>query len=220
MRTKSINGEKLILSRSLKVLAAILLICLALGALFYPHRVRAALRIDTVKTQVLNQVRKDDSVARTLQDAISYETPDWNKVIQPQLVKRDEQIRIENERLAKEKAEEEAKAKQAAEAQSITVAQAPPIAQPSGDKSTWMAQAGIPQNLWGYVDFIVTRESGWNPNARNPSGACGLGQQLPCGKWAGAWNDPIAALQGMNSYVNRYGGWAGAVSFWQSHNWY
>lgn len=85
-----------------------------------------------------------------------------------------------------------------------------------------MAAAGIPQNLWGYVDSIVSRESGWNPNAVNrSSGACGLGQQLPCGKWTGAWNDPVAALVAMTGYVNaRYGGWAGAVAFWNSHHYY
>ncbi|WP_051532951.1 transglycosylase SLT domain-containing protein [Arthrobacter sp. 9MFCol3.1] len=78
-----------------------------------------------------------------------------------------------------------------------------------------MTAAGIDPANFGYVDFIVQHESGWNPNAVNPNGgACGLGQQLPCGKWAGAWNDPIAALVAMNSYVSRYGGWAGAYAYW------
>ncbi len=93
--------------------------------------------------------------------------------------------------------------------------------QVSGSKADWLAASGIPQSEWGYVDSIVTKESGWNPNAVNSSsGACGLGQQLPCGKWAGAWNDPVAALVAMNGYVQKYGGWAGAVSFWQTNRWY
>ena len=97
-----------------------------------------------------------------------------------------------------------------------------PAAQISGDKHSWLAASGIPQAHWGYVDSIVSRESGWNPNAVNKSsGACGLGQQLPCGKWAGAWNDPVAALRAMNSYVvGRYGGWPQAVAFWNSNGWY
>lgn len=97
-----------------------------------------------------------------------------------------------------------------------------PAAQISGDKHSWLAASGIPEAHWGYVDAIVTRESGWNPNAVNASsGACGLGQQLPCGKWAGAWNDSVAALRAMNSYVNgRYGGWPQAVAFWNSNGWY
>lgn len=97
-----------------------------------------------------------------------------------------------------------------------------PAAQISGDKHSWLAASGIPQAHWGYVDSIVSRESSWNPNAVNASsGACGLGQQLPCGKWAGAWNDPVAALRAMNSYVvGRYGGWPQAVAFWNSNGWY
>lgn len=94
-------------------------------------------------------------------------------------------------------------------------------AAPLGSKEDWMRAAGIPESVWHYVGFIVSHESSWNPNAVNPSsGACGLGQQLPCGKWAGAWNDPVAALVAMNSYVTRYGGWAGAHAFWVQNRWY
>ena len=97
-----------------------------------------------------------------------------------------------------------------------------PAAQVSGDKHSWLAASGIPQAHWGYVDSIVSRESSWNPNAVNKSsGACGLGQQLPCGKWPGAWNDPVAALRAMNGYVvGRYGGWPQAVAFWNANGWY
>lgn len=92
----------------------------------------------------------------------------------------------------------------------------------SGGKKDWMRAAGIPKSEWWAVDSIVKRESGWNPNAVNPSsGACGLGQQLPCGKWAGAWNDPVAALKGQYRYVTaRYGGYSQAVAFWNSNHWY
>lgn len=91
-----------------------------------------------------------------------------------------------------------------------------------GSKSDWLASSGIAQSQWGYVDWLVQKESGWNPNAVNASsGACGLGQQLPCGKWAGAWNDPVAALQGMNGYVvGRYGSWANAVAHSRANGWY
>ena len=98
----------------------------------------------------------------------------------------------------------------------------PPAYTGGGDKNTWMAAAGIPQSEWWAVDSIVSRESGWNPNAVNvSSGACGLGQQLPCGKWAGAWNDPVAALIAQYGYViERYGGYAQAVEFWNINHWY
>lgn len=89
---------------------------------------------------------------------------------------------------------------------------------PTGSHQDWMAAAGIDPSNYGYVDYIVSHESGWNPSAVNASsGACGLGQQLPCGKWAGTWNDPIAALAAMNVYVGKYGGWYGAYSYWVSH---
>lgn len=92
----------------------------------------------------------------------------------------------------------------------------------TGNKQSWLAASGIPQSQWGYVDSIVSRESGWNPNAVNPtSGACGLGQQLPCGKWPGAWNDPVAALKAQHDYVKaRYGSYAGAVAFWNANHYY
>lgn len=97
-----------------------------------------------------------------------------------------------------------------------------PVTQVSGDKHSWLATSGIPQAHWGYVDSIVSRESGWNPNSVNKSsGACGLGQQLPCGKWPGQWNDPVAALRAMNSYVvGRYGGWPQANAFWNANHYY
>lgn len=110
---------------------------------------------------------------------------------------------------------------QAAPAQ-VTQSKPAPTAQVSGDKHSWLAASGIPQAHWGYVDSIVSRESSWNPNAVNrSSGACGLGQQLPCGKWPGAWNDPVAALKAMNTYVvGRYGGWPQAVASWNAKGWY
>lgn len=92
----------------------------------------------------------------------------------------------------------------------------------AGNKESWLRASGIPESEWQYVDYIVSRESSWNPNAVNKSsGACGLGQQLPCGKWAGAWNDPVAALKAQYGYVKaRYGGYAQAVAFWRANSWY
>ncbi|MCI6574595.1 MAG: G5 domain-containing protein [Actinomycetaceae bacterium] len=92
----------------------------------------------------------------------------------------------------------------------------------SGTKTDWLAAAGIPQSDWGYADYIVSHESGWNPSAFNgSSGACGLVQALPCSKLGANWNDPVTALKWQYSYVNsRYGGYAGAYSFWINNGWY
>lgn len=91
-----------------------------------------------------------------------------------------------------------------------------------GTKTEWLSASNIPQESWGYADFMVTRESGWNPNAVNKSsGACGLAQALPCSKVPGNPMNPIDSLNWMNSYVNgRYGGWEGAYNFWQAKHWY
>lgn len=92
-----------------------------------------------------------------------------------------------------------------------------------GTKDEWLSASNIPQEYWGYVDAIVSKESGWNPNATNrSSGACGLAQALPCSKVGGKGGyDPVTALNWMNSYVNgRYRGWKGAWDFWRANKWY
>ncbi|MHB8482794.1 MAG: aggregation-promoting factor C-terminal-like domain-containing protein [Nitrospiria bacterium] len=89
-----------------------------------------------------------------------------------------------------------------------------------------MAQAGIPQSDWGYVDYIITRESGWRVNAREPhTGAFGLPQALPASKMASAGSDyltdPITQLSWANRYaLDRYSGWAGAYQHWLSWHWW
>lgn len=97
----------------------------------------------------------------------------------------------------------------------------PPMYTGGGSPAEWMSAAGIAESDWGYVDFIVTRESGWNPNATNSSsGACGLVQVNPCGKLANAY-DPVVNLSWANGYATaRYGGWAQAYDFWTSNHWW
>ncbi|HVI60709.1 MAG TPA: G5 domain-containing protein, partial [Candidatus Saccharimonadales bacterium] len=88
-----------------------------------------------------------------------------------------------------------------------------------------MALAGIQPGDYRYADFIISHESGWNPAARNASGAYGLCQALPGSKMGSAGSDwatnPVTQLRWCNGYaVSRYGGWSGAYSHWQAtHNW-
>lgn len=90
-----------------------------------------------------------------------------------------------------------------------------------GSKTDWLAASNIAPENWGYADFLVQKESGWNPNAVNKSsGACGLAQALPCSKLGPNWSNPVVALNWMNGYVGRYGGWEGAYKFWVAHKWY
>jgi uncharacterized protein YabE (DUF348 family) len=94
----------------------------------------------------------------------------------------------------------------------------------AGDKSGIMAAAGIGAGDYGYVNFIVSHESGWRPNAANASGAYGLCQALPGSKMASAGADwasnPVTQLRWCNSYAAHYGGWAGAYSFWVAHHYW
>lgn len=69
--------------------------------------------------------------------------------------------------------------------------------------------------------FIYQKESGNNPAAVNKSsGACGLGQSLPCSKMASVcpnWRtDYECQDRWFTGYMqNRYGSWSKAVSFWK-----
>lgn len=103
---------------------------------------------------------------------------------------------------------------------SVTIAR--PLYTGGGSSTEWMTAAGIAESDWGYVDYIVGRESGWNPNATNSSsGACGLVQALPCSKVPGNGYDPVDNLRWGNGYaVGRYGSWAGAYAFWVNNNWW
>lgn len=98
--------------------------------------------------------------------------------------------------------------------------------QPTGSHQNWMKQAGFSPSEYSAIDYIINRESSWNPSATNASsGAYGLPQSLPGSKMATAGSDwrtnPITQLKWMRNYVNeRYGGANGALSFWKAHNWY
>lgn len=90
-------------------------------------------------------------------------------------------------------------------------------------RDQWKQDAGIARADWGYVDYIVQRESGWNPNAVNPSsGACGLVQIMPLHTEAyRTCKDPIANLRWADNYAKgRYGSWSGAYNFWLSNHWW
>ncbi|RGE21605.1 hypothetical protein D1J51_06805 [Leucobacter sp. wl10] len=131
----------------------------------------------------------------------------------------------ERQRIEAEKAAEDAKKKAAEEASSKqppSSPAAPPRYTGGGSPAEWMAAAGIAESDWGYVDFIASKESGWNPNATNASsGACGLIQALPCSKVPGSGYNPVDNLRWANGYaVDRYGSWAAAYAFWTANSWW
>lgn len=109
-----------------------------------------------------------------------------------------------------------------------------------GDKTSLMSAAGIGAGDFGYVNFIVSHESGWCPTKwQGEYGGCGayhgtptsagigygLCQSTPGYKMASAGADwatnPITQLRWCSNYAaSTYGGWANAYSHWVSHgNW-
>ncbi|HEU0266190.1 MAG TPA: ubiquitin-like domain-containing protein [Candidatus Saccharimonadaceae bacterium] len=110
---------------------------------------------------------------------------------------------------------------------------------PPGSHSDWMSAAGISSSDYGYVNYIVSHEGGWNPckvqgGAVDCSylGGAGYGvvQATPGIKMSAAGVDwqtnPITQLRWATSYANEAkfvpygGGWEGAYNYWVAHhNW-
>jgi resuscitation-promoting factor RpfB len=75
------------------------------------------------------------------------------------------------------------------------------------------------------LDQLWNRESGWNPNASNPSGAYGIPQALPGSKMSSAGADwatnPETQIRWGLSYIGgSYGSPCGAWSHSLSTGWY
>jgi uncharacterized protein YabE (DUF348 family) len=107
------------------------------------------------------------------------------------------------------------------------------------DKQAVMRLAGIAPGDFAYVDYIVSRESGWCPTkVQGQYGGCppyppssvpgglgyGLVQATPGTKMASAGSDwmvsPVTQLKWATGYASRYGGWAGSYAHWQTaHSW-
>jgi len=121
---------------------------------------------------------------------------------------------------------ESKRAKQAAdkayaESLPVTHVQAPqPVI--SGSCGEWLAQAGITDTASAMA--LINGESHCNPLSRNAgSGACGVAQELPCGKSGCAYGDGACQVRWMNGYVlGRYGSWSNAYATWLSRypHWY
>jgi hypothetical protein len=82
-----------------------------------------------------------------------------------------------------------------------------------------------PGTYFSCLNNIWTRESNWEYNAENPSGAYGIPQALPGDKMASAgadWQtDPTTQIKWGLGYIRSvYGDPCSAWSFWQGHNYY
>lgn len=145
-----------------------------------------------------------------------------------------------NKKRAQEEEEKREKAKRAAQSNKVSQEYNSPSVSSgsssgSGTKSFGPNQAreafeqitadlgvtGSEKQIWA---DIITKESGWNVYATNPSsGAYGLPQSLPGNKMASVGGDyltnPYTQLMWMYKYVHeRYGSFAGVN--WYSRGWY
>ena len=112
-------------------------------------------------------------------------------------------------------------------AKATTAAPAPVKANPyAGESAYRIAQQIVPASQFAAFSWIITRESGWDVTATNPSsGAYGLGQALPASKMAAYGSDyltnPATQIKWALAYMNgRYGSPNAAQAFWESHGWY
>lgn len=95
----------------------------------------------------------------------------------------------------------------------------------TGTCADWARAAGVSEADLAAAVELMNRESGCRVNAENAySGAYGIPQALPGSKMASAGADwqtnPVTQIRWMADYVNRYGGWQGALNFWHAHGWY
>lgn len=95
----------------------------------------------------------------------------------------------------------------------------------TGTCADWIRAAGVAEADVAAALDLINHESGCRVNATNAySGAYGIPQALPGGKMASAGADwetnPVTQIRWMAGYVNRYGGWQGALNFWYAHGWY
>lgn len=144
-----------------------------------------------------------------------YKTIEYNKKINSKLEdykkiqkkKLDEQLNIMNTQLDTKQKEIEDLKKQVMEKQKIKLAQ------------TALAKEG---DINDPKMFIYLKESGNNPGAINKSsGACGLGQALPCSKMPCSLSDYACQDNFFTQYMlNRYGTWEDAKAFWLAHRWW
>ncbi|MDO4871937.1 MAG: ubiquitin-like domain-containing protein [bacterium] len=95
---------------------------------------------------------------------------------------------------------------------------------PAGSHEDWMRAAGISESDFGYVNFIITKESTWRPTATNGR-YYGLYQTsistlASHGCSGESLNDPICQLRSANIYRTRYGTWEQAYNAWQRQGWW
>lgn len=177
-----------------------------------------AQKLSDVRTQTVQEKKAHETVSKRLS-----EVSEQKVGIESSL--KEERVRAQNLEAENESLKVNLQAKKDAQAKAATVqtrkvqAKAPAV-QVSGSCADWLAGAGVPDIASAMT--LIGRESGCNPNAVNPqSGACGVAQELPCGKSGCSLGDGACQVRWMNSYVHdRYGSWGNALGHSYSVGWY
>lgn len=126
------------------------------------------------------------------------------------------QLQQEKEELDRRNKElEQARATREAEKQRIAQAAAKAVNTVTGTATASAAPSGAKA-------FIYAKESGNRTDAINPSsGACGLGQALPCSKLPCTLSDYACQDAWFTNYaMQRYGSWEAAQAFWVANHWW
>jgi hypothetical protein len=149
---------------------------------------------------------------------------------QQEAARQQEEARKQQEELKRQQAAQRAAAEQkrkealaAAAAQQARIIAETPSSGSVEDMAREMTIARFGENHWSAMRTLIQRESGFNIRALNArSGACGLGQALPCSKLPNGINTSAEAqIQWMLGYVaNRYGNPISALQFHNAHHWY
>jgi len=100
-----------------------------------------------------------------------------------------------------------------------------------GNNITWLRSSAIDESDYSYVNYIMNKESHWNPDDINSIGCIGLGQSCPSARTGVAslavncpdWQtDAVCQLNFFNSYVvsHGYGDWANAAAHEENYGWW
>lgn len=160
-----------------------------------------------------------------------------NNELDKQIADLQAQVNKKNEEKQKKDAEEKQKQEQA-EAKSTQSSSPTPKAQTTTSNASYSSsqvreafdritsELGVTGSDKATWEYVISVESGWNPQATNPSsGAYGLGQALPAGKMAEFGSDymtnPYTQLKWMYAYImDRYHSFANLQAFWDANHWY
>ncbi|MFH9731927.1 transglycosylase SLT domain-containing protein [Streptomyces sp. NPDC017260] len=137
-----------------------------------------------------------------------------------------QQEREARQRAARAAARAKAQAREAEQQRTDRSASRPQATTATVSGARTYARSRLSTAQYECLSAVLTRESGWNHRAVNPSsGAYGLFQALPPSKMSSAGSDwrtnPLTQMRWGLSYMeSRYGSPCGAWNFWQKNHWY